>query len=176
MAGCELPVVINSGSGNQGITVSLPVYIYAKHLGVDDEHLYRALLLSNLVALYQKSQLGKLSAYCGAVSAATGSGAAITWLSGGDLDAITRTITNTIANVSGIVCDGAKGSCAAKIASSVYSAILGHFMSKDNQSFQPGEGLVMDCLQDTVNAYTRMGRVGMASTDVTILNMMIGKE
>lgn len=176
MAGCELPVVINSGSGNQGITVSLPVYIYAKHLGVDDEQLYRALLLSNLVALYQKSQLGKLSAYCGAVSAATGSGAAITWLSGGDLDAITRTITNTIANVSGIVCDGAKGSCAAKIASSVYSAILGHFMSKDNQSFQPGEGLVMDCLQDTVNAYTRMGRVGMASTDVTILNMMIGKE
>lgn len=176
MAGCELPVVINSGSGNQGITVSLPVYIYAKHINADDEHLYRALLLSNLVALYQKSQLGKLSAYCGAVSAATGSGAAITWLSGGDLDAITRTITNTIANVSGIVCDGAKSSCAAKIASSVYSAILGHFMSRDNHSFQPGEGLVMDCLQDTVNAYTRMGRVGMASTDLTILNMMIGKE
>lgn len=176
MAGCELPVVINSGSGNQGITVSLPVYIYAKHLGVSDERLYRALLLSNLVALYQKSQLGKLSAYCGAVSAATGSGAAITWLAGGDPDAISRTITNTIANISGLVCDGAKSSCAAKIASSVYSAIMGYFMSQDRHCFQPGEGLVMNSLQGTVDAYTRMGRVGMASTDITILNMMIGKE
>ena len=132
--------------------------------------------MSNLVALYQKSQLGKLSAYCGAVSAATGSGAAIAYLSGGDLDCITRTITNTIANVSGIVCDGAKSSCASKIASSVFSAIMGYFMAMDNNVFQPGEGLVMDSLQDTVNAYTRMGRVGMASTDITILNMMIGKE
>lgn len=176
MAGCELPVVINSGSGNQGITVTMPVYIFAKHIGATDEQLYRALLMSNLVALYQKSQLGKLSAYCGAVSAATGSGAAIAYLSGGDLDCITRTITNTIANVSGIVCDGAKSSCASKIASSVFSAIMGYFMAMDNNVFQPGEGLVMDSLQDTVNAYTRMGRVGMASTDITILNMMIGKE
>lgn len=176
MAGCELPVVINSGSGNQGITVTMPVYIYAQHVGASENQLYRALLLSNLVALYQKSQLGKLSAYCGAVSAATGSGAAIAYLSGGDLDCITRTITNTIANVSGIVCDGAKSSCAAKIASSVFSAIMGYFMAVDYNVFQSGEGLVMDSLQDTVNAYTRMGRVGMASTDITILNMMIGKE
>lgn len=176
MAGCELPVVINSGSGNQGITVTMPVYVYAKHIGASDDQLYRALLLSNLVALYQKSQLGKLSAYCGAVSAATGSGAAIAYLSGGDLACITRTITNTIANVSGIVCDGAKSSCAAKIASSVFSAIMGYFMAVGNNVFQPGEGLVMGNLQDTVNAYTRMGRVGMSSTDITILNMMIGKE
>ncbi len=176
MAGCEMPVVINSGSGNQGITVTLPVYIYAEHIGASKERLYRALLLSNLVALYQKSQLGKLSAYCGAVSAATGSGAAIAYLSGGDLDCITRTITNTIANVSGIVCDGAKSSCAAKIASSVFSAIMAFFMAADNNVFQPGEGLVMEDLQGTVNAYTRMGRIGMAPTDITILNMMIGKE
>lgn len=176
MAGCELPVVINSGSGNQGITVTMPVYVYARHINASDERLYRALLLSNLVALYQKSQLGKLSAYCGAVSAATGSGAAIAYLSGGDLDCITRTITNTIANVSGIVCDGAKSSCAAKIASSVFSAIMGYYMAVDGNVFQPGEGLVMDDLQGTVNAYTRMGRVGMGATDITILNMMIGKE
>lgn len=175
MAGCELPVVINSGSGNQGITVTMPVCIFAEHIQAGEEKLYRALLLSNLVALYQKSQLGKLSAYCGAVSAATGSGAAIAWLSGGDLDCITRTITNTIANISGIVCDGAKSSCAAKIASSVFSAIMGYYMALDDNVFQPGEGLVMDNLQDTVNAYTYMGRIGMAGTDVTILRMMTGE-
>lgn len=176
MAGCELPVVINSGSGNQGITVTMPVYAYARHCNASEEQLCRALLLSNLVALYQKTQLGKLSAYCGAVSAAIGSGAAITWLSGGDLDCITRTITNTIANVSGIVCDGAKSSCAAKIASSVFSALMGYYMAIDNHVFQPGEGLVMENLQDTVNAYTYMGRVGMAETDLTILRMMTGEN
>lgn len=175
MAGCEMPVVINSGSGNQGMTASLPVYIYAQHIGADHEKLIRALTLSNLVALYQKNQLGKLSAYCGAVSAATGSGAAIAWLSGGDEACIERTITNTIADVSGIVCDGAKSSCAAKIASSVFSAIMGYYMAADGNVFQPGEGLVGETLTDTVNSYTRMGRVGMASTDIAILNMMIGK-
>ena len=175
MAGCELPVVINSGSGNQGITVTMPVYVFAEHIKASEEKLCRALLLSNLVALYQKTQLGKLSAYCGAVSAATGSGAAIAWLSGGDLDCITRTITNTIANVSGIVCDGAKSSCAAKIASSVFSAIMGYYMAVDDNVFQPGEGLVMETLQDTVNAYTYMGRIGMAATDLTILRMMTGE-
>lgn len=175
MAGCEMPVVINSGSGNQGMTASLPVYIYAQHIGASREKLIRALALSNLVALYQKSQLGKLSAYCGAVSAATGSGAAIAWLSGEDKSCIERTITNTIADVSGIVCDGAKSSCAAKIASSVFSAIMSYFMACDGNVFQPGEGLVGTTLADTVNAYTRMGREGMASTDIAILHMMIGK-
>ena len=175
MAGCEMPVVINSGSGNQGMTASLPVYIYAQHIGADHEKLIRALTLSNLVALYQKSQLGKLSAYCGAVSAATGSGAAIAWLSGGDRSCIGRTITNAIANISGIVCDGAKSSCAAKIASSVFTAIMSYFMADDGNVFQPGEGLVGETVADTVNAYTRMGREGMASTDLEILHMMIGK-
>lgn len=176
MAGCEMPVVINSGSGNQGMTASLPVYIYAQQFNIDHERLVRALTLSNLVALYQKRQLGKLSAYCGAVSAATGSSAAIAWLSGGDKACIERAITNTIANVSGIVCDGAKSSCAAKIASSVFSACMGYFMACDGNVFQPGEGLVGNTLDETVNAYTYMGRVGMASTDTAILNMMIGKQ
>lgn len=175
MAGCEMPVVINSGSGNQGMTASLPVYIYAQHIGANHERLIRALALSNLTALYQKSQLGKLSAYCGAVSAATGSGAAIAWLSGADVVCIEHTITNTIANVSGIICDGAKSSCAAKIASSVFSAIMGYFMASDGNVFQAGEGLVGASVDETVRAYTRMGRVGMASTDIAILNMMIGK-
>ena len=173
MSGCSLPVVINSGSGNQGITASVPVYIYAKNLRVDDEQMYRALAFSNLAAIYQKQKLGKLSAYCGAVSAATGAGAAITYLSGGTLEQISNTITNTIANVSGIVCDGAKPSCAAKVATSLNAAITAHYMSIDNNVFQPGEGLVRETLEGTVSAYTTMGRVGMKDTDVAILNMMI---
>jgi L-cysteine desulfidase len=173
MSGCCLPVVINSGSGNQGITASVPVYIYAKNIRASDEQLYRALAFSNLIAIYQKNQLGKLSAYCGAVSAATGAGAAITFLSGGNLHQISDTITNTIANISGIVCDGAKSSCAAKIATSLHAAITAHYMSMDNHVFKPGEGLVKDTLEGTVSAYTTMGRVGMKDTDIAILNMMI---
>ena len=126
MGGCELPVVINSGSGNQGMTVSLPVIEYAKELGVSREKLYRALVVSNLISIHQKKYIGSLSAYCGAVSAACGSGAAITYLYGGDLDDVSMTITNTIANVGGIVCDGAKSSCAAKIASAVDAAVMAH--------------------------------------------------
>lgn len=173
MSGCCLPVVINSGSGNQGITASVPVYIYAKNIRASDEQLYRALAFSNLIAIYQKQQLGKLSAYCGAVSAATGAGAAITFLSGGSIQQISDTITNTIANISGIVCDGAKSSCAAKIATSLHAAITAHYMAMDNQVFQPGEGLVRETLAETVSAYTTMGRVGMKDTDIAILNMMI---
>jgi len=173
MSGCCLPVVINSGSGNQGITASVPVYIYAKNLRASDERMYRALAFSNLTAIYQKQKLGKLSAYCGAVSAATGAGAAITFLSGGSLEQISDTITNTIANVSGIVCDGAKSSCAAKIATSLHAAITAHYMSMDDCVFQPGEGLVRETLEGTISAYTTMGRVGMRDTDIAILNMMI---
>ena len=173
MSGCCLPVVINSGSGNQGITVSVPVYVYAKNLRVDDEKMLRALAFSNLVAIHQKQQIGKLSAYCGAVSAATGAGAAITFLAGGSLEQISDTITNTLANVSGIVCDGAKSSCAAKIATSLHAAITAHYMAMDDNVFQPGEGLVRDTVEETVEAYTTMGRVGMKDTDVEILNMMI---
>lgn len=175
MSGCVLPVVTNSGSGNQGITVCVPVVLYADALGVSEDVKYRALVLSNLIAIYQKVGLGKLSAYCGAVSAACGSGAAITYLTGGDFDAISRTITNTLGNISGMVCDGAKSSCAAKIASAMDAAILGHLMSLDKQAFGAGEGLVMDNVEATIHSVGRMGRVGMHETDVEILNIMIGK-
>lgn len=173
MNGCILPVVINSGSGNQGITVSLPIVEYAAELGASDEMKYRALALSNLVAIYQKNELGKLSAYCGAVSAAAGAGAGIAFLHGASFEVISETIVNTLANVSGIVCDGAKASCAAKIASSVDAAILAFQMAADHHFFQPGEGLVKEDAEATIRRYGRMGREGMRSTDVEILKIML---
>ena len=175
MNGCEKPVVINSGSGNQGMTASLPVIKYAQHIGATREQLYRALVLSNLIAIHQKTGLGRLSAYCGAVSAAVGSGAAITYLYGGSYEAVCDTITNTIANVSGIVCDGAKPSCAAKIASAVDAAILGHCMALQNRSFRPGDGIVRGDVEDTIRGVGRIGRDGMRETDEEILNIMLEK-
>lgn len=173
MSGCVLPVIINSGSGNQGMTVSLPVIEYAKELNVSQETLYRALVISNLIAIHQKTTLGRLSAYCGAVSAACGSASAITYLYGGDYDAITRTITNTLANVSGIVCDGAKPSCAAKIASAIDAGLMGHFMSINNNSFLSGDGLVKKNVEKTIESFGKMGRDGMKATDIEILKIMI---
>ncbi|MEG0441033.1 MAG: L-serine ammonia-lyase, iron-sulfur-dependent, subunit alpha [Oscillospiraceae bacterium] len=175
MGGCVLPVVINSGSGNQGMTVSLPVVVYARALKVSDDMLYRALVMSNLTAIHQKTGLGKLSAYCGAVSAACGSGAGISYLHGMNFEQISRTITNTLGNVSGIVCDGAKPSCAAKIASAVDAAIMAHYMSEDESVFGAGEGIVTEDVEHTIRNVGRLGRDGMKSTDVEILNMMIGK-
>ncbi|MCI8492380.1 serine dehydratase subunit alpha family protein [Anaerotruncus sp.] len=175
MGGCSLPVVINSGSGNQGMTVSLPVIEYAKELGVSHEKLYRALAVSNLVSIHQKKYIGSLSAYCGAVSAACGSGAAITYLYGGDLDDVSMTITNTIANVGGIVCDGAKSSCAAKIASAVDAAVMAHCMTENSKTFRAGEGLVKDDVEGTIESLGRVGREGMKATDIEILNIMIEK-
>ena len=174
MAGCELPVVINSGSGNQGMTVSLPVHIYAEYLGAGREQECRALVLSNLVAICQKRQLGKLSAYCGAVSAAAGAGAGIAYLHGANREVISNTIINTLGNISGIVCDGAKASCAAKIASSVDAAILGYEMARDGHRFQNGEGLVALDAEQTIRNFGRMGSIGMHSTDTEILKIMIG--
>lgn len=173
MSGCTMPVVINSGSGNQGMTVSLPVIIYARHLNVSDEKLYRALVLSNLLAIHLKFGIGKLSAYCGVVSAACGSGAAISYLHDAPLSVIEKTITNTLGNVSGIVCDGAKSSCAAKIASSVDAAIMGHCMAMDNYSFGAGEGLVKDNIEKTIDTISTMGREGMKQTDEEILSLML---
>lgn len=175
MSGCSLPVVINSGSGNQGMTVSLPVIEYAKELKVGEEKMYRALVVSNLIAIHQKKYIGSLSAYCGAVSAACGSGAAITYMSGGTYEQVCSTIVNTIANVGGIVCDGAKPSCAAKIASSVEAAILAHHMSMRKRAFQSGEGIVQENIEDTIKSMGYIGRVGMQRTDVEILNIMIDK-
>lgn len=176
MGGCSLPVVINSGSGNQGMTVSLPVITYANEWNVSEEKLYRALVVSNLIAIHQKKYIGSLSAYCGAVSAACGSGAGITYLAGGNYEQICDTIVNTIANVGGIVCDGAKSSCAAKIASAVDATILAHHMAMKHHVFQPGEGIVGDSIEQTIKSVGHIGRVGMKSTDVEILNLMLANE
>ena len=175
MSGCSLPVVINSGSGNQGMTASLPVIEYAKELGVSGETLYRALAVSNLIAIHQKKYIGSLSAYCGAVSAACGSGAGITYMCGGTYEQVCNTIVNTIANVGGIVCDGAKSSCAAKIASAVEATILAHHMSMKQHAFEEGEGIVAEDIEETIKRMGYIGRVGMKETDVEILNIMLGK-
>ena len=175
MGGCSLPVVINSGSGNQGITVSLPVMEYAAELKVPREKLYRALIISNLISIFQKHYIGSLSAFCGAVTAAAGCGAAITWLHGGTLENICDTIANTVANVGGMVCDGAKASCAAKIASAVDAAIMAHHLSMRGLHFQPGEGIIQDDPQKTIRSLGYIGRVGMKSTDVEILKVMLGQ-
>lgn len=176
MAGCTLPVIINAGSGNQGITVSLPVIKYAKYLDVSREKLIRALVFSNLLALYQKSGIGKLSAYCGAVSAGCGAGAGISYLYGLPLDTIKMTIKNVLGNISGIVCDGAKSSCAAKIASSVDAAIMGHEMAMNGQVYLNGEGLNLGDVDKTIKNVSRLAKEGMRETDVQILEMMIDRK
>ena len=158
------------------MTVSLPVIEYAKELNVSKEELYRALVVSNLVAIHQKYYIGDLSAYCGVVCAATGSGAAITYMKKGTYQQISDTITNTIANIGGMVCDGAKASCAAKIASAVEAAILGHCMSMNQRCFQDGEGLVKENVEKTIESIGKMGREGMRETDIKILNIMLGNE
>ena len=175
MSGCALPVIINSGSGNQGMTCSLPVIEFGKELKKSKEEIYRALCVSNLVALNQKKYIGSLSAYCGAVCAAAGAGAGITYLCGGTLEQIENTVVNTIADAGGIVCDGAKPSCAAKISTALQAAILSHKMAMRGLTFARGEGLVMDCPEDTIKAVGYVGRAGMKQADVEILNLMIGK-
>ena len=175
MNGCALPVVINSGSGNQGMTVSLPVLEYAKELGASQEQTYRALVISNLVSIHIKRNIGDLSAFCGAVSAACGAGAAITFLYGGSLEQISNTVINTLANVGGILCDGAKASCAAKIASSLNAAILGHTMSMAGIVFGSEEGIVQEDVERTIKSMGYIGRTGMAGTDVEILKVMLGQ-
>ncbi len=172
MNGCDLPVVINSGSGNQGITASLPVYIYAKELGASEEKLYRALLVSNLVTLHEKTGIGRLSAYCGAVSAGAGAGAGIAYLHGGGCREISHTIVNALAVTSGIVCDGAKSSCAAKIAMAVEAGILGFEMYSCGKQFYGGDGLVAKGVENPIANFSRLGRVGMRETDKEIIRMM----
>lgn len=175
MSGCAMPVVIVCGSGNQGITTCLPVLEYADHLSIEGEQLLRALALSDLVAIHVKSYIGELSAFCGAVCAACGAGAAITWMSGGTPEQVGATVVNTLGNVGGIVCDGAKSSCAAKISASVDAAILGHSMAMAGKSFHAGEGIVQETIEETIASMGYVGRVGMKPTDVEILNIMIGK-
>lgn len=172
MNGCDLPVVINSGSGNQGITASLPVYVYAKELGASEEKLFRALLVSNLVTLHEKTGIGRLSAYCGAVSAGAGAGASITYLHGGGCREISHTIVNALAVTSGIVCDGAKSSCAAKIAMAVEAGILGFEMYSCGKQFYGGDGLVAKGVENSIANFSRLGRIGMRETDKEIIRMM----
>lgn len=175
MNGCELPVIINSGSGNQGMTCSLPVIEYAKELRVGEEKLYRALTLSNLVAIHQKTGIGRLSAYCGAVCAGAAAGAGIAYLYGGGFEEIAHTVVNALAIVSGIVCDGAKASCAAKIAASVEAGILGYNMYKCGQQFYAGDGIVTKGVDETIRNIGRLGKDGMRETNVEIIDIMVGE-
>nr|WP_321408037.1 L-serine ammonia-lyase, iron-sulfur-dependent, subunit alpha [uncultured Carboxylicivirga sp.] len=173
MSGCELPVMIVSGSGNQGMTASVPVIEYAKELQVSQDALYRALLVSNLVTIHQKTGIGRLSAYCGAVSAGIGAGAGIAWLQGGRYKEVAHTIVNGLAIVSGIVCDGAKPSCAGKIASAVEAGILGYEMYKNGQQFYGGDGIVVKGVENTIKNVGRLGSIGMRETDQEIIKMML---
>lgn len=172
MSGCELPVVINSGSGNQGITVSVPVIVYAQELHSSREELYRALLVSNLIAIHLKNGIGPLSAFCGAVSAGCAAGCGIAWLQGGRLEEISHTLVNSIAIVSGIVCDGAKPSCAGKIASSVDAGILGYSMFQEGQQFYAEDGIVSSGVENTIRNICRLGAKGMCETDEEIIRIM----
>ena len=172
MSGCELPVVINSGSGNQGITVSVPVIVYAQYLNSSKEELYRALVISNLIAVHIKHGIGPLSAFCGAVSAGCAAGCGIAYLYGGREEEIAHTLVNSLATVSGIFCDGAKASCAAKIASSVEAGILGYFMYVNGQQFYAEDGIVSKGVEATIRNVCSLGAKAMNETDEEIIRIM----
>ena len=173
MNGCDLPVVINSGSGNQGMTASLPVIVYAKECGASQELLYRALVVSNLITIHLKTGIGKLSAYCGATSAGCGAGAGVAYLHGGKLYEIAHTVVNAVAINSGMICDGAKASCAAKIASAVEAGLLGWQMQQQGTQFYGGDGIVTKGVENTIRNVGRVARYGMAATDREIINIML---
>ena len=175
MSGCEKPVIINSGSGNQGMTASLPVIAYAQELGKSHQELLRALLLSNLLTLHLKTGIGRLSAYCGAVCAGCAAGSAIAWLNGGDYQVITHTLVNSLAIASGIICDGAKPSCAAKISCAVDAGLLGWQMYLHVHQFYGGEGIVQKGVEETILSVGRLGREGMRDTDHEIIRIMTGQ-
>ena len=172
MSGCERSVVILSGSGNQGITACMPVVVYARHIGATQEQLCRALLVSDLITIHQKSGIGRLSAYCGAISAGVGAGAGICYLLGGDYSAVAHTVTNAVAILSGTICDGAKPSCAAKIAAAVDAGIMGYRMYLHHKEFRSGEGIVAGSVDDTIANVGMLAQQGMRQTDDTILQIM----
>ncbi|MBQ2988230.1 MAG: serine dehydratase subunit alpha family protein [Clostridia bacterium] len=173
MSGCELAVCIISGSGNQGITASVPVIVYARENGIDHERLLRALIVSDLVTVHQKAGIGCLSAYCGAISAGCGCGAGIAFLLGSDYREIAHTIVNAVAILSGTICDGAKPSCAAKIAMAVEAGILGYEMAKTNRQFYAGDGIVTKGVENTIRNIGRLARDGMGGTDKEIIKIML---
>ncbi len=173
MNGCDMPVVINSGSGNQGMTTSLPVIIYAHDMGATEEELLRALTVANLVTIHMKTDIGTLSAYCGATSAGCGAGAGICYLHGGKAHEVSHTIVNAVAINSGMICDGAKASCAAKIASAVEAGLLGFEMQRQNTEFYSGEGIITKGVENTIKNVGRVARLGMAETDREIISIMM---
>ena len=175
MSGCDLPVVIVSGSGNQGLTASLPVIEYARDMNASEEELYRALTVANLITIHQKTSIGRLSAFCGAVSAGCGAAAGIAYLLGGRFDVIAHTIANALAICSGMICDGAKPSCAAKIASAVDAGLMGyHMYLHGGHQFVGGEGIVKKGVEKTIDSVGRLARQGMRQTDEEILDIMVG--
>ena len=173
MGGCEMPVIINSGSGNQGMTASVPVIVYAQGTGASREKLYRALALSNLITIHQKTRIGRLSAYCGAVSAGAAAGAGIAYLDGGGYEEIIHTVVNALAIVSGMICDGAKASCAGKIAAAIDAGVLGYRMYQQGQQFYGGDGILSHGVEKTLDNVGRLGKIGMRSTDKEILQIML---
>lgn len=176
MSGCEMPVIIVSGSGNQGITASVPVIEYAKELGVSHDKMVRAVLLSDLLAIHLKTGIGRLSAYCGAVSAGCAAGGGIAYLHGGGLREVAHTLVNSLAIVSGMICDGAKASCAAKISASVDAGVMGYNMFRCNQQFRGGDGIVTKGVENTIENVGRIGRLGMRETDKEIIRIMTGQK
>lgn len=175
MGGCAMPVITNSGSGNQGMTTSIPLIVYAQAKGYHEERLYRALIFSNLLTIHQKTSIGRLSAFCGAVSAACSSGAAFTFIEEGSLQQIEMTIHNTLANIPGIVCDGAKVSCAAKIATCLDAAFMSHLLALNNKCYKCDEGIIKKSIEDTISAVGRIGRIGMKTCDIEILDIILDK-
>lgn len=174
MEGCDMPVIINSGSGNQGIASSVPVIVYARENSIPQEKLYRALVFSSLLTIHQKEFIGKLSAFCGAVSASCASGAAITYLTGGTIQQIKDTIGNTLANIPGIICDGAKASCAAKIATSLDASMMAHFLAIQGKRYAAFTGILKEEAEETISCVGHIGKVGMRQTDKEIIQMMLG--
>ncbi len=176
MEGCDLPVIITSGSGNQGIASTVPVIVYARERGISEEKLCRCLCFSSLLTVFQKEYLGKLSAFCGAVSASCAAGAAITYMMGGTVQQIKDTIDNTLADIPGIICDGAKASCAAKIASALDAALLAHSLAMEGKVYQANSGILQDNADHTISSVGYIGKVGMKQTDAEIVKLMIGKS
>ena len=173
MGGCEMPVIINSGSGNQGMTASVPVIVYGREIGASEEKIFRALVLSNLITIHQKTRIGRLSAYCGAVSAGAAAGAGIAYLDGGGYEEVIHTVVNALAIVSGMICDGAKASCAGKIAAAIDAGVLGYRMYQNGQQFYGGDGILSHGVEKTLDNVGRLGKIGMRSTDKEILQIML---
>ncbi len=175
MEGCDMPVIITSGSGNQGITSTVPIIVYAREKGVDQERMHRSLIFSSLLTVYQKEYIGKLSAFCGAVSAACAAGAAITFMVGGTTEQINDTIDNTLADIPGIICDGAKASCAAKISSALDAALFAHSLAMQGKAYEANTGILRTKTAETISSVGHIGRVGMQPTDQEIVKILFEK-